>query len=86
MRANQRPVALYNYQGTKHDEPPFDSLNCGTYAGAIEHQRCGERPCDPCRVARNDYVREWRLRTGRVKSIRVRLTAAQLALLQRSSA
>jgi hypothetical protein len=39
--------------------------NCGTYAGANAHKRYGEKPCDPCRLATNEYQRAWRHRTGR---------------------
>ena len=33
---------------------------CGTYAGAQVHRRNREKPCDPCRLASNDYMRERR--------------------------
>lgn len=32
----------------------------GTYSGYQLHNRKGERPCDPCREARNAYCRERR--------------------------
>lgn len=31
---------------------------CGTYAGYRAHQRRGERPCDPCRLANNERSRQ----------------------------
>jgi hypothetical protein len=82
-KTRNTPVALYIYQGTKHEDAPWQGPSCGTYAGWNEHQRNGEHHCDRCKRAHADYVREWRLRTGRVKSIRVRLIPAQLAALQR---
>lgn len=33
---------------------------CGTYAGYRAHQRRGERPCDPCRLANNERTRQRR--------------------------
>jgi hypothetical protein len=84
MRANGRPVALYEYRGSGEPEPPWTGPKCGTYAGWNDHQRNHEPPCESCRAAHREYMREWRLRTGRVKSVRVRLTAAELALLRRS--
>ena len=32
----------------------------GTTGGAIAHYRAGGKPCEPCRVARNEYGRLWR--------------------------
>lgn len=83
MRANGRPVALYVHSGSGGPEQPWTSEKCGTYAGWNEHKRNSEPPCNPCKRAHADYMREWRLRTGRVKSVRVRLSAAELALLRR---
>ena len=83
MRANARPVRLYIYQGRGQPEPEFwISGKCGSYAGWNEHQRCHEPPCPPCRRAHAEYMQQWRLRTGRQKSVRVRLSAAQLAILR----
>jgi hypothetical protein len=33
---------------------------CGTYAGWNVHAKAGETPCDPCRLARNQYARDRR--------------------------
>ena len=83
MRSNNRPVALYQYGGSEPDRgEPWADDRCGTYAGWNAHQQSGEEPCPPCRRAHADYMREWRLRTGRVKTVRVSLTAAELALLR----
>jgi hypothetical protein len=76
-------VLLYVYRGARPEEAPWQSENCGTYAGWNEHQRNHEPACDRCKRAQADYMREWRLRTGRVRTIRVRPTEAQLALLNR---
>lgn len=81
---NSRPVMLYVYRGTSFETAPWQGENCGTYAGWNEHQRNHEKACDRCKRAHADYVREWRLRTGRVKTIRVRPSDAQLALLRGS--
>lgn len=80
--SNGYPVALYAYRGSTPDGP-WTGEKCGTYAGWNDHKRNHEPPCGPCLAAQRDYVREWRLRTGRVKTVRVRLTAAELALLNR---
>ena len=32
----------------------------GSYAGAQVHYRAGEKPCDLCRGAHNEYQRLWR--------------------------
>jgi DNA-binding CsgD family transcriptional regulator len=37
---------------------------CGTWAGCQAHRKRGEKPCEPCRLARNAYVADWRRRTG----------------------
>ena len=87
MRANGRPVSLYIYQGANRQqpEPPYwITEKCGTYAGWNVHQRCAEPPCPECRRAQAEYMQQWRLRTGRQKSVRMRLSAAQLALLRRT--
>lgn len=34
---------------TTHDS------RCGTYAGAVRHSKLHEKPCEPCRVAKNNY-------------------------------
>lgn len=84
MRANNRPVKTYTYRGAgQPDDPIWLGRKCGTFAGYQEHIRNKDPRCEACWRARNEYVREWRLRTGRVKSIRVVLTPAQLELLRR---
>jgi DNA-binding CsgD family transcriptional regulator len=45
-----------------------DTAGCGTYGGLQAHQRRGERPCGPCRAARNAYVAAWRRQTGNYPS------------------
>jgi hypothetical protein len=82
---NGRAVALYVYQGDQLHDPdaPEDPLcgdKRGTYAGWNVHKRNGEEPCEDCRHAQAEYVAEWRLRTGRVKSRRVAVAPAELAL------
>lgn len=37
-----------------------DDPRHGSYRGSRAHQRDGEEPCDPCREARNTYIREHR--------------------------
>lgn len=34
----------------------------GTYAGFQRHRKARESPCDPCRLARNEYYAEYRRR------------------------
>lgn len=40
------------------------SINHGTRGGYYAHKRLGQTPCEDCREAINDYVREYRARTG----------------------
>jgi hypothetical protein len=46
---------------------PVNNDMCGTYAGWGRHMRAHERPCEPCREAKNanqrDYIRKRRNRT-----------------------
>lgn len=45
--------------GSKRKAPTADPKGrCGTYAGYRAHQRRGERPCDPCRLANNERSRQ----------------------------
>lgn len=82
VKLNNAPVLLYLYRGDQPDvNAPWVDERCGTYAGWNAHKYLGEKPCPPCQAAQAQYVREWRLRTGRVKTIRVRPSAGQLALL-----
>jgi hypothetical protein len=37
-------------------KPPTADSRCGTYAGHQAHCKRGEKPCEPCRLARNTYV------------------------------
>ena len=37
---------------------------CGTVAGTAAHHRRSEKPCDACRIARNQYMNQWKARTG----------------------
>lgn len=39
-------------------------INHGTRSGYYAHRRLGQPPCDECRVAINEYIREYRSRTG----------------------
>lgn len=95
---NGKRALLYGYQGAQPWQPgapesdPVCGERCGTNAGWNLHQRDKRTAkalgvpepaeCEPCRQAHTDYVAEWRLRTERVKTRRVRLTAAELALLR----
>lgn len=46
-------------KGDKRKAPTADPKGrCGTYAGYRAHQRRGERPCDPCRLANNERSRQ----------------------------
>jgi hypothetical protein len=49
--------------------------NCGTYGGFQTHLRLGQDPCEPCREARNAYIREYRRDKGLTKSTLVALDA-----------
>ena len=72
----------YAYNGDQpHQAAPFISGKCGTYAGWNIHQRNHEPKCEPCKAAHREYMQAWRLRTGRVKTIRVRPSAGLLQLL-----
>lgn len=39
-------------------------INHGTRGGYYAHRRLGEPPCDDCRAAINEYVREYREKNG----------------------
>lgn len=39
-------------------------INHGTRSGYYAHRRLGQTPCDDCRVAINEYVREYREKNG----------------------
>lgn len=39
-------------------------INHGTRGGYYAHRRLSEPPCDECRAAINEYVREYRGKTG----------------------
>lgn len=39
-------------------------INHGTRGGYYAHRRLKQEPCDECRAAINEYVREYRARTG----------------------
>jgi hypothetical protein len=80
-KLNSQPVSLYTYRGSEPDDGQWADDRCGTYAGWNAHKYLGEEPCPPCKRAHADYMREWRLRTGRTRTIRVALTARQLAAL-----
>lgn len=40
------------------------SINHGTRGGYYAHRRLSDPPCDACRAAINEYVREYRERKG----------------------
>lgn len=40
------------------------SINHGTRGGYYAHKRLSQPPCQECRDAINEYVREYRARTG----------------------
>ena len=69
MRANGSPVALY--QRPLGLAEPWHDDRCGSYAGYNAHNLLGEAPCDPCKHARADYMREYRLRTGRTRGMQI---------------
>ena len=39
-------------------------INHGTRSGYYAHRRLSEPPCDDCRAAINEYIREYRAKTG----------------------
>lgn len=39
---------------------PNAVADCGTPAGSDRHYRLGEKPCDPCRIAKNAANTKWR--------------------------
>lgn len=42
----------------------MDSINHGTRGGYYAHRRLGSPPCDACREAINEYVKEYREKNG----------------------
>lgn len=64
----------------KRRKPPTLRSVCGTYAGYSAHYRNGEKPCDPCRLARNDYVASTRdIRQGMARENARNRALAELA-------
>lgn len=56
-------------------------INHGTRGGYYAHRRLKDTPCDECRAAINEYVKEYRARKGpersrRLETIRRRALAA----------
>lgn len=43
-------------------------INHGTRGGYYAHRRLNDPPCDSCRAAINEYVREYRAKTGMSRS------------------
>lgn len=39
-------------------------INHGTRGGYYAHRRTGSQPCEACRAAINEYVREYRAKNG----------------------
>lgn len=39
-------------------------INHGSRGGYYAHRRLGQKPCDECRAAINDYVKEYREKNG----------------------
>jgi len=39
-------------------------INHGTRGGYYAHRRLSEPPCDDCRAAINEYIKDYRKRTG----------------------
>jgi ribosome-binding protein aMBF1 (putative translation factor) len=39
-------------------------INHGTRSGYYAHRRLSEPPCDACRTAINEYIREYRAKNG----------------------
>lgn len=59
---------------------PTTRDQCGTVAGWNAHNRASERQCMPCKIAKTDYTRAWRHRTGRNKGSYY--TTADIAAIQ----
>ena len=43
-------------------------INHGTRGGYYAHRRQSEPPCDECRAAINEYIREYRARKGMARN------------------
>lgn len=43
-------------------------INHGTLSGYYAHRRLNAPPCDPCRAAMNQYMREYRKKNGTSKN------------------
>ncbi len=59
---------------------------CGSYAGAQVHRKRGEPPCDPCRQAAAEYMREYRASHPKIYSRERRRNAARSRALWRLAA
>jgi hypothetical protein len=58
---------------------------CGTEPGYHKHRRQNTDPCAPCRRAHADYHREWRAKTGKMRTATIRFPLLG-ALLAEASA
>ena len=58
-------------------------INHGTRSGYYAHRRLKDPPCDKCRAAVNEYVKEYRERTGVERNrIRDKIRRQALAALR----
>ena len=55
-------MTTYHYRGAQRLDPdpvlpktgPKGGSRCGTPTGAARHYAAGEKPCEPCRIAKNE--------------------------------
>lgn len=72
---------------TKKNPPTIDSNKCGTVAGYGAHGRRGEKPCQSCKKAHAEYMREYqRKNKPRIKqeALDREEAAAQAAIQERA--
>jgi hypothetical protein len=61
--AHPDKVRDYNRRSSSRYRRPRDPKPAplhGTIAGHSRHRKLGESPCEECRLAYNEYKREWR--------------------------
>lgn len=75
QRPRKPPVA------PSHQRPrAVVALECGTTSGYQTHKRRGSEPCDECRKAQRDYMREYRRSKGQSSRVLI-----DVGLLERAA-
>lgn len=59
------------------------AINHGTRGGYYAHRRLGQSPCDDCRAAINEYIRDYRAKNGMARNrFKEKMRRKALAMLR----